>query len=50
MSESGDQPVLYEERDSVAVVTLNRPEVRNAQNSPCCMRWTPPFTGRRWMT
>ena len=28
-----DEPVRYEERGAVAVVTLNRPEYRNAQNS-----------------
>jgi len=27
------EPVLYEERDAIAVVTLNRPRYRNAQNS-----------------
>jgi len=32
--ETGDEPVvLYEERGPVAVVTLNRPRYRNAQNS-----------------
>ena len=27
------EPVMYEQRESIALVTLNRPEVRNAQNS-----------------
>jgi len=30
---AGEGPVLYEERGPVAVVTLNRPRYRNAQNS-----------------
>jgi enoyl-CoA hydratase len=28
-----DQPVRYERRDAIAVITLNRPRYRNAQNS-----------------
>jgi enoyl-CoA hydratase len=30
---AGDEPVRYEQRGSVALVTLNRPRYRNAQNS-----------------
>ncbi|MGW2183052.1 enoyl-CoA hydratase [Streptomyces sp. NPDC001732] len=33
MTTAGEQVVTYEVRGSVAVVTLNRPEYRNAQNS-----------------
>lgn len=33
MSESGQEVVLYESRDGVATVTMNRPEYHNAQNS-----------------
>lgn len=33
MTEETPTPVLYEQRGKVAVITLNRPEVRNAQNS-----------------
>ncbi|MEV7862640.1 enoyl-CoA hydratase [Streptomyces hirsutus] len=29
----GSDPITYEQRDSVALITLNRPEYRNAQNS-----------------
>ena len=32
MSEEQD-PVLYEQRGAIAIVTMNRPEFRNAQNS-----------------
>lgn len=30
---AAEQPIHYERRDQVAIVTLNRPEYRNAQNS-----------------
>jgi enoyl-CoA hydratase len=33
MTDSQEQVVTYERRDSVAVVTMNRPEYGNAQNS-----------------
>jgi len=33
MTEEPEEPVSYEERGAVAVVTLNRPRYRNAQNS-----------------
>jgi enoyl-CoA hydratase len=31
--EAGEEPVLYEQRGAVAVLSLNRPKYRNAQNS-----------------
>ena len=38
--------VLYERRDRVALITLNRPEYANAQNSAMTSPWTRRSPGR----
>ncbi|MDH4035217.1 MAG: enoyl-CoA hydratase-related protein, partial [candidate division Zixibacteria bacterium] len=40
--------VLYEKKDWVATITINRPKYYNAYSTPCLMELTQAFTDAAW--
>ncbi len=47
-AEYGFKEVLYEKKDWVATITINRPKYYNAYSTPCLMELTQAFTDATW--